>query len=126
MNVGLPGTGIGGLFYLLLIFLMPLFELPRLLRGERSRERWALILRQWIFALGILVVTWGWAIALGAMVARVHSWLSPSGQPLKNVQVIAVSTGLIALSTLAGVLLLVHGLRLLRRAMGLRSQVVRQ
>ena len=39
-NAGLPGTGLGGLFYLLLAFWMPFAELPRTLRGRSSRARW--------------------------------------------------------------------------------------
>lgn len=53
-NAGLPGTGLGGLFYLLLAFWMPLAELPRTLRGESSRERWRRIGTQVALAGGIV------------------------------------------------------------------------
>jgi hypothetical protein len=53
-NAGLPGTGLGGLFYLLLAFWMPLAELPRTLRGRSSRARWRRIGTQFALACGIV------------------------------------------------------------------------
>lgn len=53
-NAGLPGTGLGGLFYLLLAFWMPLAELPRTLRGQSSRARWQRIGTQFALACGIV------------------------------------------------------------------------
>lgn len=53
-NAGLPGTGLGGLFYLLLAFWMPLAELPRTLRGESSAARWRRIGAHVALALGIV------------------------------------------------------------------------
>jgi hypothetical protein len=40
MNAGLPGTGIGGVFYLVSALFMPFFELFKTLRGESNLERW--------------------------------------------------------------------------------------
>ena len=40
MIVGIPGTGIGGLFYLLLAALMPLEELRRTALGRSGVKRW--------------------------------------------------------------------------------------
>lgn len=65
MNAGLPGTGIGGLFYVLLALLMPVRELYLTARGRSSRERWRVVLGQVAIALGIvasLAVT-GWALS---------------------------------------------------------------
>ena len=65
MNAGLPGTGIGGLFYVLLALLMPVRELYLTARGRSSRERWRLVLQQAAIALGIvasLAVT-GWVFS---------------------------------------------------------------
>jgi hypothetical protein len=53
-NAGLPGTGLGGLFYLLLAFWMPLAELPRTIRGRSSRARWRRIGTQFAMACGIV------------------------------------------------------------------------
>ncbi len=40
MNVGLPGTGIGGLFYLMLVMAMPMRELWLTARGRGSARGW--------------------------------------------------------------------------------------
>lgn len=64
MNAGLPGTGIGGLFYILLALLMPLRELYLTARGRSSRERWLLVLQQLMIAVGIVAAlgATGWAV----------------------------------------------------------------
>jgi hypothetical protein len=54
MNAGLPGTGVGGLFYLLLALLLPLVELIQTVRGKSSRKRWALVVKQTLIAWGII------------------------------------------------------------------------
>ncbi|GAB3259751.1 hypothetical protein [Nocardioides dilutus] len=53
-NAGLPGTGLGGLFYIVLAFWMPLAELPRTLRGRSSVARWRRIGAQVALAGGIV------------------------------------------------------------------------
>jgi hypothetical protein len=53
-NAGLPGTGLGGLFYLALAFWMPLAELPKTLRGQSSWARWRLVGTQVALACGIV------------------------------------------------------------------------
>lgn len=58
MVVGLPGTGIGGLFYLFMTFWMPVHELYRLVRGRSSLERWKFIAFNWIIVAGILGTLW--------------------------------------------------------------------
>jgi hypothetical protein len=64
MVAGLPGTGIGGLFYLLMAFWMPVHALSRLLRGLPPRRPWSVILRQSGFAAAIVSGIWatGWAV----------------------------------------------------------------
>ena len=64
MNVGLPGTGIGGLFYLITALLMPVVELVRLLRGLSSLERWKVAVEQWMLAVGILAGLWTTSLVL--------------------------------------------------------------
>lgn len=58
MVVGLPGTGIGGLFYLFMAFWMPFHELYRLARGRSSIERWRFIAINWLVVGGILACLW--------------------------------------------------------------------
>lgn len=54
MFAGLPGIGVGTLFYVLIGLWMPLRELPRLARGTSSAARWRLILKQLTFSVSII------------------------------------------------------------------------
>jgi hypothetical protein len=55
MFAGLPGIGVGTLFYVLIALCMPVYELSRVVRGTSSRARWRLIGRQWLHAASIVV-----------------------------------------------------------------------
>jgi hypothetical protein len=55
MFAGLPGIGVGTLFYVLMALWMPLREIPRLLQGKSSLATWKLIAQQLFFASGIVV-----------------------------------------------------------------------
>lgn len=62
MNVGLPGTGMGGVFYLLTALLMPVWELIRTLRtGRIDAARWRVAGAQAALAAGILAGMWATA-----------------------------------------------------------------
>ena len=67
MTAGLPGVGIGGLFYLLLVLLMPLYEFWRMLQGRSSIARWKHVAVHWALAGGILgaLAATGWALRSG-------------------------------------------------------------
>lgn len=58
MTAGLPGTGIGGIFYLLLACYMPISELFKTLRGETSLRRWSGVALQLSFVAGICLIMW--------------------------------------------------------------------
>ncbi len=62
MIAGLPGTGVGGVFYLMSVFLMPVREMGRVLRGRSSFRRWRVIAGQMGIASGVLAGFWitGW------------------------------------------------------------------
>lgn len=55
MFAGLPGFGVGTLFYVLMAFWMPIREIPRVIQGTSSIDTWKLILRQIVYACGIIV-----------------------------------------------------------------------
>jgi hypothetical protein len=76
-NAGLPGTGLGGLFYLLLAFWMPLAELPRTIQGRSSRARWRHVGTQFALACGIVASVGGTAAAYVALGGQA----SPFGVP---------------------------------------------
>jgi hypothetical protein len=71
MSVGIPGTGIGGLFYLISGLLIPATEI---LAGARKKKRrakaWRLVVRQTFLVMGILAGIWitGWL--LGLLISR--------------------------------------------------------
>jgi flagellar biosynthesis protein FlhB len=54
MFAGLPGIGVGTLFYVLTALWMPVKELGRVLRGDFSAARWRLVITQLCFALSII------------------------------------------------------------------------
>lgn len=58
MNVGLPGTGIGGFYYMLCVLLMPVIEILKTARGKSSWKEWMLVLRQVCIGAGILFAVW--------------------------------------------------------------------
>jgi len=58
MTVGLPGTGIGGIFYLLLAVWMPIRESARTLKGRTSLRRWGFITLQLLFVVGVVAAMW--------------------------------------------------------------------
>jgi hypothetical protein len=70
MNAGLPGTGLGGLFYLIGALWMPVSALSGRIRGRRTA--WRVVARQSGIALGVFAALWltgwgvGYLIALGA------------------------------------------------------------
>lgn len=67
MFAGLPGLGVGTLFYVLTALWMPIAELWRVARGDSSLARWRRIAVQFSYALSIIasivaaerVLLWG-------------------------------------------------------------------
>src|ERR1044072_7846508 len=55
MFAGLPGVGVGTLFYILIAFWMPFRELPRVFQSTSTIANGNLILRQMFYAVGIIV-----------------------------------------------------------------------
>lgn len=66
MNVGLPGTGIGGIFYLASTFLMVIVEIILTLKGKSDLVRWRFVLGQLGIGTGIIfgMFVAGWIIEL--------------------------------------------------------------
>jgi predicted membrane channel-forming protein YqfA (hemolysin III family) len=55
MFAGLPGIGVGTLFYILMAFWMPFRELPRVIQGTSTFENWKTIARQMFYSVGIII-----------------------------------------------------------------------
>jgi hypothetical protein len=125
MTAGIPGTGIGGVFYLISALLMPLFELYRTLHGQSSLVRWLLISKQWAMALCILTGMWLLGLALGFLiqgggteldiVRDVHGHVSAHIEHLTKVNVFHIAPVLISCGTLLFILSVTHILGLIYR-----------
>jgi hypothetical protein len=62
MTAGVPGTGIGGLFYLVAALLLPLRGVMLRMRG--ARVSWPTLFRQMRLAVGVFLGIWatGWLV----------------------------------------------------------------
>ena len=112
MNAGLPGTGIGGIFYLASALAMPLREAYRRVRGRSpGRGNWRVVAAQLAIAGGILAAMWvtGWLLGHALAAARPIAGL---GTSLPSGNVLRIASVALALGTLAGVLAGVELLRL--------------
>jgi hypothetical protein len=116
MTAGLPGVGIGGMFYLASALLMPFHSLVATFTGREAR--WPLALRQALIAVATIAAAWatlqaiGWLIAAvsPALVARGLSRVA-AGMPVGNALRTAALLG--SIGTLTLVLAVVQTLRLL-------------
>jgi hypothetical protein len=54
VTAGLPGIGIGGLFFLLSAIFMPVAEVYRTARGRSNAGQWKLVARQFVMAWVII------------------------------------------------------------------------
>lgn len=120
MVVGVPGTGIGGLFYLLAAAFMPVRELILLVQGRSSLARWRFIALQWAMITGMLASLWGamWVFK------RLASWagldqptgllaVTPTGAELmRETNVFLANAALGSLISLTAIMLTVHVLRM--------------
>ena len=72
MNPGLPGTGIGGLFYILSALWMPICEARRRRQGDAA-GRGTLVARQFAIAVGVVAAMTGvfWLLDAVLMLDRV-------------------------------------------------------
>ncbi len=109
MTAGLPGTGIGGLFYLISALLMPFREAFRFLVGRGDRARGQLALQQGGLALTILGAIWVTGIVMGLLhigTTLVHH------ATVRGIHVMYITPVIVALATLSGVLIAVEAARL--------------
>lgn len=116
MTAGIPGVGIGGIFYLASALLMPMRSLAAVLGGRPQDARWPLALRQAAIAAGILGALWATGVALGWIItsfipqgATVVAGGAAGGEVRSVVKAGAL---LLSLGTLSIVLALVQVLRL--------------
>ncbi|MHC4789503.1 MAG: hypothetical protein ACYS8K_09925 [Planctomycetota bacterium] len=123
MPAGLPGTGIGGTFYLVMVALMPARELWATLRRRSNLRRWRCVVRSFALGLGIcggLYVEWRiFRVAFLWMAA--HS--SPGSLMHRAGQIGTMAVApMLALTPLLILVSIVFGLGLLRLAFPLRPR----
>ena len=108
MTVGLPGVGLGGIFYLASAICMPFRAVLRR-TGEARHGR--IVVRQTLLAAGILVALWATGWALGDLITMT-SRAAPAmtrGVPIGvGANAVRVSALLLSLGTLSIVLLSVE------------------
>ena len=119
MSVGLPGTGVGGLFYLLSALLMPFREVYRAAAGKSNPQSRSVVFRQSLIALGVLGGIWltGWLIGLllthvPAVTAAINAVPGFAG---RSSNVLKIASFFLAFATLAAVLGAVEILGAVRR-----------
>jgi hypothetical protein len=116
MTAGLPGTGLGGLYYLLSILVMCVKEGVHRIRGSGDRAKSKIAREQILILAGAIFTMWLNGLALQYLLRMFSSHrpgieasqaLAQAGLPLNS---LAVGAGL-----LAGLMLLVQLLRLFVR-----------
>lgn len=106
MVAGMPGTGIGGLFYLLIALWMPIRELYFIVRKQSSPERWRIVKRHIFLTLCLIMGMW----ATGELIGRLLLHLRIiNGQSAHNI--LRLSPFLLMLATLMFVYLVVQVIR---------------
>lgn len=110
MTAGLPGAGIGGLFYLASTLLLPVRSMWRRLRGQSDPVTWRHQLHSVAIASGIIGGLWitGWL--LGFVVPDEMAAGAASGAPRAGTtrMVIPAATFAVGVGTLAAVLIAVE------------------
>jgi hypothetical protein len=107
VTAGLPGTGIGGLFYLISALLMPFREAFRAIIGRGDRAKGQMALQQGGMALTILGAVWVTGLVLGLFhigntLTLVHH------ATVRGVRIFYITPVIIAFGTLSGVLIMVE------------------
>jgi|SRR5690349_376353 len=105
---GLPGTGLGGIFYILLILWMLIYKSMR----PRIYAQWRRLVPLGAMATAIVMVLWGEVWAIGRLVGKLPSFadLVGAGTPTG---VLATALGLIPFLSLAVLLMTLQMARLL-------------
>lgn len=72
MSPGLPGTGIGGMFYFLMAVLLPLREVGHWLSGKVRKPRWGFIAVTLGLVTAIIASIWGETALINAALMRLQ------------------------------------------------------
>ena len=110
MTAGLPGAGIGGLFYLASTLLLPVRILVRRVRGEPHVVEWRRQSQSVLIALAIIAALWlsGWLLAFVVPVEMRSAVSQGSGPFTARGTAVPVAAFGIGVGTLVIVLLAVE------------------
>ena len=108
MTVGIPGAGIGGLFYLASALWMPVQESWNAVRGKSTPKRRALVARQFLLTVGVLTAMGCTAWLIETVLSMMSWWTNPQDLP----RILTYSALWIGLGTLTTVYLSTHLARL--------------
>lgn len=117
MTVGLPGTGIGSIFYMLLAVCMPVMEFGRTLKGRTNLKRWFFVVLQVLFVIVIITALWSEVWLLNKSLAWLWGTLKVNGpllvaeQSFRQTKVVAMASASASFISLAFVITGVHVLR---------------
>ncbi len=116
MNPGLPGAGIGGLFYILTALWMPICEIWRRSRGDATGH-WSLVAKQFSIAVGVVAAMGGvfWALDSAIMLHEATQHVAGKAQTMWSLRFSAL------LTTAGALVALVSAVYLARLFLWLRS-----
>jgi hypothetical protein len=106
MTVGIPGTGLGGLFYILLVVLMPFREVVLTIRRRSSLARWRRVAFHLMVLVSIFGVLWveGWLLDRALALFTTAKGTAPVRDFfLQTGQVAAIASFVVLAVLLAGV-----------------------
>jgi hypothetical protein len=117
MTAGLPGTGIGGIFYLFLAICMPAREFICTVRGKTNLKRWGFIMLQLLIVLGIISAMGGEVWLLNSLLLWLWKSIEVSGpvitahQSFNEAKVLVFASAYMSFISLSFVITGVHILR---------------
>jgi hypothetical protein len=114
MNAGLPSTGIGGFFYLLIAIAMPFNEAILSLRGKSNKKRWLVVFKQSSIAWGIISAIWITGDIIGILVKKPAHLTTNNLQTIQSYNIITVKPIVLSSATLIFVILVVHILMIIQ------------
>ena len=105
MSAGLPGLGLGGVFFLLQALVAPLFELGRAARGRSTPQTRHAVARQFAIAVGMVVLV---GVVFGVMNAVLTAAGVGDGTAPTKLMHLPIGATALALLTLGFALALVE------------------
>ena len=113
MIAGLPGTGIGGLLYLIIAIIMPFKELYRKLRNKSSHIHGRAIRKHMLLTVGVIASMWvmGWLISVVIQMSGLVATSGAKSSAVLSGNILALTPFVITIAALIFVQLSVYVLR---------------